>query len=130
MSRAQLQLGSNAPNRRQNLKKAVEILSNDFHVLKISILVESADVTGGPTVFANQLLEIETELTIAQLIKHLKLVEATFGQRTPIVTDVKDVKFCAQTIPLDIDLLIYDSQILKPADLIRPYYRAILARGF
>lgn len=130
MSRAQLQLGSNAPNRLQNLKKAVEILSNDFRVLKISILVESMDVTGGPTVFANQLLEIETELTIDQLHHHLKLVETSFGKRIPIATPMKDLKCCAQTIPLDIDLLIYDSQIIKPADLNRPYYRTILAQGF
>ncbi|MDE6309625.1 MAG: 2-amino-4-hydroxy-6-hydroxymethyldihydropteridine diphosphokinase, partial [Muribaculaceae bacterium] len=89
MIKAQLQLGSNANSRRQNLERAVEILAKDFRILKISAVVESQDVTGGPTIFVNQLLEIETDFTADELHLHCKQIEASFGHRTPIVTHME-----------------------------------------
>ncbi len=129
MNRAQLLLGSNVDTRLLNIERAVDILSTEFHISKISALVEGNDINGGPSIYANRIVEIETDLDVAQLHNRLKQIEAAFGKRTPIFTTENRTTVYIN-IPIDIDLVIFESQILKQDEINRPYYRTILAQGF
>lgn len=72
-----------------------------------------------PDRFLNSVARATTSCSQAELIVRLKKLEARAG-RTP---ERKSLGF----VPLDLDLLCWNGQILKPADWQRPYIRQALA---
>ncbi len=127
MTEVRLELGSNISSRMSVLEHALRMIASDYPVVRVSSIVESPDVTGGPTTFANRLVDIDTDLPVGTLRMRLKSLEAHFGERTPLTP--APTMGCATHIPLDIDVVTYGSLLLKPDDLTRPYYRAILEQG-
>ena len=63
--------------------------------------------------FSNQVAKLETDYTLEQLRPLLKDIEAVNGR-------IPEDK-AQGIVKLDIDILVYDHEILKPADLERDY---------
>ena len=76
--------------------------------------METEAIGGGVlSPFSNQVAKLETDYPLEQLRPLLKNIEAENG-RSP-EDKAKGV------VKLDIDILVYDHEILKPADLERGY---------
>jgi 2-amino-4-hydroxy-6-hydroxymethyldihydropteridine diphosphokinase len=113
---AYIALGSNLGNREQTLRLALERLNGTEHVrvIKVSSLLENAAV-GGPAdspAFLNAAAQIETELDASALLKALLKVEQSLGRH-------RLEKWGPRTI--DLDLLLYEKQIIQVEGLIVPH---------
>ena len=122
MIRAYLGLGANLGDRRGTLEHAIFLLSQrpGIRPLRISSLYETepVDVAGGW--FLNCVVEIETSLAPQQLLEGILQVEETCGRarkREPGGARV-----------VDIDLLLYGSEIVAEPDLHVPHPRMHLRR--
>lgn len=102
MAQVFLGLGSNM-NKTKNLVSALQVLETKFEVKKISDVYRSAAVGFDGADFFNLVVEVATELCVADLSLQLKKIEAEHGR----CRDEK--KFSART--LDIDILTYDQHI-------------------
>ena len=104
MSTAYLLIGGNLGNRKENLSKAVELITEQCGIVtKASSLYETAawGVTDQPS-FLNQALEITTSLNAKQLLRKILKVEKVMGR-------VRKEKFGPRII--DIDILFYENEI-------------------
>lgn len=106
-------LGSNFERqlRMDNARKALtELLPG---ILFSAEMETEAIGSGVRSPFSNQVAKLETDYTLDQLRPLLKNIEALNG-RNPEDKEQGIVK-------LDIDILVYDQEVLKPADLARDY---------
>jgi 2-amino-4-hydroxy-6-hydroxymethyldihydropteridine diphosphokinase len=100
MHKAYLGLGSNVGDRRANLAAAVESLEPEVRVLRTSHIYETEP--WGYTEqakFLNQAAEVETALSPAELLKHIKHVEGLVGRQATFRNGPREI---------DIDILLYD----------------------
>lgn len=122
MTRAYLGLGANLGDRREALEQAVSLLSQrpGIRFLRISSLYETepVDVAGGW--FFNCVAEIETALTPQALLESLMQVEETCGRSR--------VRGQGEARVVDIDLLLYGSEIVAEPHLHVPHPRMHLRR--
>jgi len=123
MPTAYLGLGSNEGDRLLNLGRAVEALSDlpDTHVVSVSQAYESepAYLEEQP-LFANAVVELETELESDQLLAHTRRIEESLGR-------VRTVENGPRVIDIDV-LLVGDDEINTP-ELTLPHPR-LLERAF
>lgn len=108
-------MGSNL-DARLHLKNAEKALQRLFPEIEWGEIVETAPEkidNGQP--FLNRAARFRTSLGMADVRSILKQIERTNG-RTP--ASKKEGR-----IPLDIDLLSYDQQVLKPEDWQKEYVR-------
>lgn len=108
-------MGSNL-DARLHLKNAEDSLRHLFPEIEWGEIVETEpEKIENPQLFLNRAVRFRTSMTMAEVRNVLKQIEQTNG-RTP---DSKK----EGRIPLDIDLLSYDQQILKPEDWQKEYVR-------
>lgn len=106
-------IGSNAQPER-NLGLAQRELKELFPGIRFSLEQETAPLhLTNPARFTNQVAAIETTLSQATIRSALKEIERRAGR---LPEDKGLEKVC-----LDIDLLTFDDQVLKPADMERDY---------
>lgn len=106
-------IGSNY-NRKENLAFARRRLTESFPGIAFAGEEETEPVgLKNPALFSNQVALVHTELDESEVSIRLKDIEREAG-RTP-----EDKK--KERITLDIDLLIYDTHILKPEETGREY---------
>ena len=112
---AYIGLGSNLGDRKGYISKALQSLNSggQTRLLRTSSLIETKPV-GMKTSsdFLNTVAEIETSFSAHQLLGRLEQIEGTLGRETK--GEKKD-----RTI--DLDLLLYDSQIIDSKDLKVPH---------
>lgn len=117
MPTAYLGLGSNLGNRRHNLDRAIEALGDKgrVRVKRLSSLYETEPV-GNPNqpLFLNAVCEVSTHFTPRQLLDYVKGVEKKLG-RLPGPRNSPRV--------IDIDILLYEAEVLQSADLTVPHPR-------
>ncbi len=110
-------LGSNLGNRKENIRLAIEKIKElkETTVTKISSLIET-DPVGGPAQgkFLNAAIEIQTNLSAPELLRHLQKIESRLGR-------VRTVKNGPRTI--DLDILFYGDKQINQEDLIVPHPR-------
>ncbi len=120
-----ISLGSNSPDREERVQKAIKYLSDRLASFKVSSIYESPAVSGDGTTYTNAVVHGLTNMTSDQLVTFLKDRESMQG-RTP-ERDRED------SVVIDLDLVIYDSRILRPRDFERHYfnrgYSELLAEG-
>lgn len=114
MTTAIITLGSNVTDRRQVILSATEAIARCHTISRLSDIVESPDVTGGPSIYANRIIEISTDTPGDDMRASFDAIERSFGPRH------------REIVPLDIDVVIYGGNVLRPTDIIRPYYIAAL----
>lgn len=117
MVQAYLGLGSNIGDRKQQLLKAIDLIGNikGIKVTKQSSIYETAPIgyTEQPN-FLNLCLEIETELSPQQLLKHCLDIEQQLHR-------VREIRWGPRT--LDIDILLYSDNIIETDNLSIPHPR-------
>ncbi len=115
MAKAYLGLGSNLGNREKNLKNCIEKIKTlkGIKLLSASRFYETEPAGGPPQPgYLNAAIAIETHLSPQELLKSLQEVESSSGR-------VRDIKWGPRT--LDIDILLYDNEIVTDDDLIIPH---------
>ena len=116
MKTAYLSLGSNVGDRRQNLRRAIELLQNEgTRVLRRSSLYETEpqDLKSQPW-FLNAVAEIETNLFPMQLLNRIHKIERSLGRKQTVSKGPR---------PIDIDILLFGSAIMNTAELQIPHPR-------
>jgi len=111
-------IGSNLGDRRANCREARERIQQlpDTRVVKESSLYESEPHGNAKTWFANSVIEIETELGSAELLKQLKAIEEQMGRKR-----AKGKRWGSRII--DLDILLYDMEIIEKRNLKVPHKR-------
>ncbi len=108
-------LGSNLGNRQANLVMALHMFEPLARVEAVSALYESApQAPAPPPPYLNAACRIVTGLTPDALLRHLKRIEHQIGRR--------DTKRWAPR-PIDLDIAIYDDEVLDDAELTVPHPR-------
>lgn len=121
MGTVYLGLGSNLGNRARNIYAALRRLRSHVRLDQISLLYETEPVglTDQPW-FLNLVCAGVTALSAEDLLRAVKRIEGELGRR-------KGVRFGPRLI--DIDILLYDDQVLTTEQLQLPHPR-LHERGF
>ena len=111
-----LSIGSNLGDRVLNLKTAILKLSSFASVLGTSPFYET-EPWGYEDEhhYINAVLKIETNFSPINLLKHIKIIERTMGRKK----HKNDNTYQARVI--DLDILFFDSEIIKIDNLIIPH---------
>lgn len=119
MSTILLSIGSNT-FAKTNIDKAKRMLTRLFpEIIFTQPILTEPDEEKYSFLFRNVLAKAETEMTPEEVIDKIKQTERAVG-RSP-----KD-KYLGKVI-IDIDLLQYNNEILRPGDLERDYVQQLLA---
>lgn len=116
MSHAVLSLGSNVSDRLSMVAEGIEALAAFLTIEAASGVYESEPI--GPDksrLYANCVLKVSTNLDCGALNLRLKQLEIKFG---------RDEKArMRHDVPLDIDIVAFDGEILRPRDYSAAYFR-------
>ena len=108
-------IGSNVGNKRENFFEAVTRLAKlpDTRVLKESSLYESEPLGDAKEWYVNGAVEIETRFKPDMLLKKFKNIERAMGR--------KKIKKRWGARVIDLDILLYDSAVVKKKNLRIPH---------
>ncbi len=108
-------LGSNMGDRQDNLDRAVELLSQRLRLGEVSSIYDTEPVgnTNQPR-FLNLVCQVFTRLAPTDLLTLIKGIETKLG-RSPGKTNAPR--------PIDIDILLYDDQVVDTPELVIPHPR-------
>lgn len=100
-----LMLGSNAGNRQRHLDMARDMLTQCMAITSVTPYYDNPDITGRSDDYLNCLIKATSALSSDALRAELRLIEAAIGRdrSTPL------------HVVVDIDILVCDNAILKPA---------------
>lgn len=110
-------IGSNLGDRHANIDKAIRLLKDcpGIKVLKVSSIYETEPVSDIPQpMYLNGVVEIETELKPAILLKDLLAIEDRLGR-------VRALRNGPRTI--DLDILYYGDEVISEDGLSIPHPR-------
>lgn len=115
MARVAVALGSNLGDRESYLRSAIDALGVSIERLRVSSLHETIPVGVAPQpLFLNAAAVGETALPARQLLDVMLGVEQQFGRERP---------FPGAARTLDLDLILYDGEILDEPGLVVPHPR-------
>lgn len=112
-----IMLGSNTGDRKANLDNAVKALSGHVDRIAVTRDIDNPDFTGRGPDYLNRLLTGTTTLPLPGLKAALKETETVLGRdrATP------------RLVAIDIDIVVYDDEIVKPSEYTSPPCQALLA---
>ena len=114
-------LGSNCGDRKKTLENALTVIRSIAESVKASEMYETPAVAdASSTAFAkhpyvNMVVEAETSLTLHDLGIKLKETEIEAGR--------DDECRKLGLVPLDMDIIVFDSKILRPRDYAQSFFR-------
>ncbi len=116
VKRVFLSLGSNLGDRVANIRKALEQLARvGVAITRVSSLYKTEPIDFRPQAwFVNCVAEAETHLMPMQLLNAVKTVERALGRRTGVAKRPRAI---------DIDILLYESVVVRSAALNIPHER-------
>jgi 2-amino-4-hydroxy-6-hydroxymethyldihydropteridine diphosphokinase len=108
-------IGSNVGNKKENFLEALTRLAKlpDTKIIKESSLYESEPLGDSKEWFVNGAIEIETKFKPDILLKKFKNIERAMGR--------KKVKKRWGARIIDLDILLYDAQVVKKKNLRIPH---------
>jgi len=110
---AYIGVGSNVGERKDNCRKAIELLEETGRVLSISSLYHSEPVGYKEQEdFINAVVSIETDLSAMELLDACHVIEGRLGRK-------RTLRWGPRTI--DLDILLYGDQIMNQPHLIIPH---------
>ena len=114
--RVYIGIGSNLGDRRANTVEAVSRVKElpASKIVRSSSLYESEPLGDAKTWFVNSVIELETELLPAQLLKRLQAIEEAMGRKR-----VKGKRWGSRII--DLDILMVDQDVIKKKSLRIPH---------
>lgn len=109
-----ISVGSNVPDRVSQVEEVLAWFKREFFRVKVSSVYETPDYSGKNIIYANAVLTAETSWDKDSVEEFLHLKEATQGR-----TDE-----CRRhgIVPVDLDLVIYNGEVLRPHELNREYF--------
>ena len=117
MVTAYLGLGSNLGDRKKNLAQALDLLSQNLAIKKLSSVYETEPVGyEEQPLFLNAVCLVSMGLSPENLLRLVKKIEAKLG-RMPGPPNAPR--------PIDIDILFYDNQVLNDKELTIPHPRLV-----
>jgi len=118
-----LSIGSNLENRLENLQKAVDFIGQKIGpIAKISSVYKTESWGFKSEDFYNICVQVSTKLNPEDLLKTTQLIENSIGRAKKTKEDYE-----ARTI--DVDILLFDNEIIFSRDLIVPH-KEMLKRKF
>jgi 2-amino-4-hydroxy-6-hydroxymethyldihydropteridine diphosphokinase len=114
---AYLGLGTNLGNKKKNLQEALRLLRQHVTVRKVSSFYDTTPV--GYTAqdnFINAVCEVTTSLSPGKLLVLVKNMEKNMGRVPNFINGPRII---------DIDILLYNNQIINTSELIIPHSRMI-----
>ncbi|KXB38208.1 putative 2-amino-4-hydroxy-6-hydroxymethyldihydropteridine diphosphokinase [Bacteroidales bacterium KA00251] len=113
-NKAIISIGSNT-NRTENIQKVIEILQANYPRSRFSTpeITDPIDLPEGAKAFLNLVAMVPTNLDKEEFVSQLKSIEEDLGR------DDDDEE--EGIIPIDLDLIKWNEDVLKPRDFIRPY---------
>jgi len=118
-------LGSNTTDREYQITQATEFILGLLDKCSCSEVYESAPYNGKDKPYLNAVIHGLSPFSQEDLVAKLKKWEADHGRT--------QMKTFEGVIPIDLDLVIWNSRILRPRDFERHYfnvgYRQLLAQG-
>ena len=117
MTTVYLGLGSNLGDRKHNLAQALELLSKHVVIEQVSSVYET-EPSGykEQPLFLNAVCRISTELNPEKLLRLAKKIEAKSGRVS---------SFPNAPRPIDIDILLYDDEVISDKKLTIPHPRLV-----
>lgn len=114
INKAIISIGSNK-ERTSNINSVIESLKEVYPTSRFSTpeITEPIDLPEGTKTFLNLVGVIQTPQTQEEFVAYLKELEKEFGRNED--DDEEGI------IPMDIDLIEWNDEVLKPLDLVRPY---------
>ena len=110
-----LGLGSNVGTRQDNLKKAMELISQRLRVGRVSSIYDTEPVGNvNQSRFLNQVCQVYTTLPPMALLTLVKGIELKLG-RVPMAPNSPRI--------MDIDILFYGDQVVDDPKLVIPHPR-------
>ncbi len=115
MATVYIGLGSNLGHREANLEQAMRLFKPEFRILKTSHIYETDMLyrLGRPRCF-NMCIRVETDVSPEQTFEKCQGIEKSMGRRKVHKNDPRVI---------DVDLLLYESTVLKTSKLIIPHPR-------
>ena len=118
-------LGSNCEEREQQINQAIEHLSGYLSKCSVSSIYETEAIDGTDAPYMNAVIHGVSPVGSVALNKFLKEWEMSHGRTSEAHAD--------GIVTIDLDLVIFNSRILRPKDFDRHYfnigYRELLANG-
>lgn len=114
MNTAVISLGSNVTDREEIVRSAIADIQHEFMVEAVSAVYEAPDDRYAAMPYSNAVMRLSTDLGHDLLHAHFKAMESRYG-RTPESKKSRQV-------PLDIDIVIFNDTIVRPADFSRSYF--------
>jgi len=112
-----LGLGANLGDRKRNLSRALELLSQHATVEKVSSVYETEPVGfEEQPLFLNAVCRVSTKLKPEQLLRLAKKIEAKLGRKPGFPNAPRTI---------DIDILFYDDKVWSAKDLTVPHPQLI-----
>ena len=108
-----LALGANVGNKKENMAKAIELLSQKVHIVKKAPIYETKP--WGYTEqenFLNTVIMAETDVSPEELLAFVKQIEEKVGRQKRFQNGPREI---------DIDILFYDDLILNTPNLTIPH---------
>ena len=111
-------LGSNVEPRGQRIDRARALLAAVADIADVSDILESDDISGLGRPYLNQVVRCYTHMTLPAFRQSLAGLEARCGRQA--------ADKASGCVPIDIDLVVWDGQILSPADYEQPFFKQLL----
>ena len=114
--RAYIGIGSNLGDRRANAIEAMRRVGElpTTRVVRASSLYESEPLGDAKTWFVNSVIELETDLAAAVMLKRLKAIEEAMGRKR-----VKGKRWGSRII--DLDILFWNHEVIQKRNLKVPH---------
>ena len=111
-----LALGSNLGNRLNTINSAIQKIESEVgEIISIADCIETAPFEMESVEnFMNSCIEIETELTVWEVLKKLQKIEIDLGRP-------KNTKGKNESRTIDIDIIFYDSEMIETTELCIPH---------
>jgi len=118
MARVFIGVGSNEGNRLTQISSAIKALGavDGVHVVQMATIIETEPVGGPPQgPYLNTVVELDTVLAPRELLSALKAIEQQLGRKP------ESERWGPR--PIDLDLLLYDDQVIETPELRIPHPR-------
>lgn len=114
MNNVILSLGSNSHDSNEQMRRCIHWLQNTLQVTAKSTVYRTAATNGKDADYTNAVVAVGTSMPIDQLNGLMKQYERECG-RTPQSKSLG-------SIPIDIDIVIFNGQIIRPKDFAQTYF--------
>lgn len=108
-------IGSNCGDRHANVKAGIEWLAHIISNFKVSPIYATPDCLGSQKEYINAVAKGSSTLSTESLEKLCKQYELSCGRDAYART--------CNNVPIDIDLVMYDSKILRQRDFSREFFQ-------